>query len=173
MTVFFPLLASEGGFGINLNLLETNLINLVIVIGVLYWFLKGFLGGMLQRRRESILRDLEDAEKRLKTATNDLAKAQQELSAAQQKADQIRVDGTARGKAIRLDGEKRTIQAMAALKQDALADLNAEGARLTEQLRRQAALAAIDQAMTELPNRLDSKAQAQLIDSSINNLGNS
>ena len=173
MTVFVPLLASEGGFGINLNLLETNLINLVIVIGVLYWFLKGFLGGMLQRRRESILRDLEDAEKRLKTATNDLAKAQQELSAAQQKADQIRVDGTARAKAIRLDGEKRTIQAMAALKQDALADLNAEGARLTEQLRRQAALAAIDQAMTELPNRLDSKAQAQLIDSSINNLGNS
>lgn len=173
MTVFFPLLASEGGFGINLNLLETNLINLVIVIGVLYWFLKGFLGGMLQRRRESILRDLEDAEKRLKTATNDLAKAQQDLSAAQQKADQIRVDGAARAKAIRLDGEKRTIQAMAALKQDALADLNAEGARLTEQLRRQAALAAIDQAMTELPNRLDSKAQAQLIDSSINNLGNS
>jgi len=43
MTVFFPLIASEGGFGINLNLLETNLINLVIVIGVLYWFLKDFL----------------------------------------------------------------------------------------------------------------------------------
>ncbi len=173
MTVFFPLLASEGGFGINLNLLETNLINLVIVIGVLYWFLKGFLGGMLQRRRETILRDLEDAENRLKTATSELAKAQQELSAAQQKADKIRVDGTARAKAIRLDGEKRTIQAMAALKQDALADLNAEGARLTEQLRRQAALAAIDQAMTELPKRFDSKAQGQLIDSSIKNLGNS
>jgi len=58
MTVFFPLIASEGGFGINLNLFETNLINLVIVIGVLYWFLKGFLGGMLQSRRETILRDL-------------------------------------------------------------------------------------------------------------------
>ena len=92
---------------------------------------------------------------------------------AQQKADKIRVDGTARAQAIRLDGEKRTIQAMAALKQDALADLNAEGARLTEQLRRQAALAAIDQAMTELPKRLDSKAQERLINSSIKNLGDS
>ena len=92
---------------------------------------------------------------------------------AQQKADKIRVDGTARAQAIRLDGEKRTIQAMASLKQDALADLNAEGARLTEQLRRQAALAAIDQAMTELPKRLDSKAQARLINSSIQNLGDS
>lgn len=59
---------------------------------------------------------------------------------------------------------------MAALKQDALADLTAEGARLTEQLRREAALSAIDKALAELPKRLDSNAQAKLIDSSISNL---
>jgi|TARA_B100001059_G_scaffold180718_1_gene181543 F-type H+-transporting ATPase subunit b len=170
MTVLFPLIASEGGFGINLNLFETNLINLVIVIGVLYWFLKGFLGGMLERRRETILKDLQDAENRLKTATVELSKAQEELSAAQQKAEKIRQDGKSRAEAIRVDGEKRTIQAMAALKQDALADLTAEGARLAEQLRREAALSAIDKALAELPNRLDSKAQSQLIDSSISNL---
>ena len=170
MTVLFPLIAAEGGFGINLNLFETNLINLVIVIGVLFWFLKGFLGWMLERRRETILRDLQDAEKRLSTATSELAKAQQELSAAQEKAEKIRLDGKARAEAIRADGETKTIQAMAALKQDALADLTAEGARLTEQLRREAALSAIDKALAELPNRLDSKAQSQLIDSSISNL---
>ena len=35
--MMFPvtLFAAEGGFGINLNPLETNLINLVIVIGLL------------------------------------------------------------------------------------------------------------------------------------------
>lgn len=170
MTLLFPLIAAEGGFGINLNLFETNLINLVIVIGVLYWFLKGFLGGMLERRREAILKDLQDAEKRLNTATVELSKAQEELSAAQQKAEKIRLDGKSRAEAIRADGEKRTIQAMAALKQDALADLTAEGARLTEQLRREAALSAIDKALAELPKRLDSKAQAKLIDSSISNL---
>ena len=59
---------------------------------------------------------------------------------------------------------------MAAVKQDALADLNAEGARLTEQLRREAALAAIDKAMTELPGRLDAAGQSRLIDASISNL---
>jgi F-type H+-transporting ATPase subunit b len=173
MTFLFPLIASEGGFGINLNLFETNLINLVIVIGVLFWFLKGFLGGMLERRRETILRDLQDAEKRLSTATSELAKAQQELSVAQEKAEKIRLDGKARAEAIRADGETKTIQAMAAIKQDALSDLNAEGARLTEQLRREAALSAIDKALTELPKRLDSKAQSELIDSSIQNLGDS
>ena len=140
------------------------------MIGVLGWFLKGFLGGMLERRRQSILQDLDDAETRLKAATAELSKAQSDLAAAQQKADQIRADGKARAAAIRADGEKRTIEAMAALKQDALADLNAEGARLTEELRRQAALAAIDKVMADLPGRLDEKAQSRLIDASISNL---
>ena len=170
MMTLLPLFAHEGGFGINLNPLETNLINLVIVIGVLGWFLKGFLGGMLERRRQSILQDLEDAETRLKTATAELSKAQADLAAAQQKADQIRADGKARAAAIRADGEKRTIEAMAALKEDALADLNAEGARLTEELRRKAALAAIDKVMADLPGRLDEQTQSRLIDASISNL---
>jgi F-type H+-transporting ATPase subunit b len=43
----FPLLASHSGFGLNLNLFETNIINLAIVIATLVWFLKGFLGGIL------------------------------------------------------------------------------------------------------------------------------
>ena len=170
MTMSLPLFASEGGFGLNLNLFETNLINLVIVIGVLYWFLKGFLGGILERRRQAILKDLEDSEGRLRKATTDLARAQEDLAAAQQKAEKIRADGKARAEAIRKDGEMRTINAMAAVKQDALADLNAEGARLTEQLRREAALAAIDKAMTELPGRLDAAGQSRLIDASISNL---
>ena len=169
MTMPLPLFASEGGFGLNLNLFETNLINLVIVIGVLYWFLKGFLGGILERRRQAILKDLEDSEGRLRQAT-DLARAQEDLAAAQQKAEKIRADGKARAEAIRKDGEMRTINAMAAVKQDALADLNAEGARLTEQLRREAALAAIDKVMTELPGRLDQAGQSRLIDASISNL---
>lgn len=170
MMMLPTLFASEGGFGLNLNLFETNLINLVIVIGVLYWFLKGFLGGILERRRQAILKDLEDSEGRLRKATAELARAQEDLAAAQQKAEKIRVDGKARAEAIRKDGELRTIQAMAALKQDALADLNAEGARLTEELRRQAALAAIDKVMAELPGRLDAAGQSRLIDSSISNL---
>lgn len=169
MMTFSLLFASEG-FGINLNLFETNLINLVIVIGVLGWFLKGFLGGILERRRQAILHDLDDAETRLRKATADLAKAQADLAAAQQKAETILADGKARAEAIRLDGEKRTISAMAALKQDALSELTAEGARLSEQLRREAAMAAIDKAMAELPGRLDANGQARLIDASIANL---
>lgn len=157
---------------LNFNLLETNLVNLAIVIGVLFWFLRGFLGGILERRRSAILQDLQDAEARLKTATEELTKAQSELAAAQQKAEQIRVDGQKRAAAIRVEGEKRTISVMAAIKQGASADADAEASRIKDALRREAALAAIDKVLIDLPGRLDDAAQSQLIDSTIRNLEN-
>ena len=157
---------------LNFNLLETNLVNLAIVIGVLFWFLRGFLGGILERRRSAILQDLQDAEARLKTATEELTKAQSELAAAQQKAEQIRVDGQKRAAAIRVEGEKRTISVMAAIKQGASADADAEASRIKDALRREAALAAIDKVLIDLPGRLDDAAQTRLIDSTIRNLEN-
>ena len=157
---------------LNFNPLETNLVNLVIVIGLLFWFLRGFLGGILERRRTAILQDLQDAESRLKTATENLSQAQSELAAAQQKAEKIRSDGQARAAGIRAEGEKRTISVMAAIKAGANADAEADAARIKDSLRREAALAAIDKALAELPARLDSSAQAKLIDSTIKNLEN-
>ena len=157
---------------LNFNLLETNLVNLAIVIGVLFWFLRGFLGGILERRRSAILQDLQDAEARLKMATEELTKAQSELAAAQQKAEQIKVDGQKRAAAIRAEGEKRTISVMASIKQGASADADAEASRIKDALRREAALAAIDKVLTDLPGRLDDAAQSRLIDSTIRNLEN-
>ena len=157
---------------LNFNPLETNLVNLAIVIGVLFWFLRGFLGGILERRRSAILQDLQDAEARLKTASEELTKAQSELAAAQQKAEQIRIDGQKRAAAIRAEGEKRTISVMAAIKQGAAADADAEASRIKDALRREAAMAAIDKVLADLPGRLDDEAQARLIDSTIRNLEN-
>ena len=155
---------------LNFNILETNLVNLAIVIGVLVWFLRGFLGGILERRRAAILQDLQDAESRLKTATAELNKAQGELSAAQQKAEKIRLDGQARAASIRADGEKRTISVMAAIKAGANADADAEADRIKDSLRREAALSAIDKVLANLPGRLDAQKQSSLIDSTISNL---
>ena len=67
-------LATEG-FGLNLNLFETNVLNLAVVAFGLYKFLPSFLGGILEKRRAGILSDLKDAEGRLEEATNSLSKA--------------------------------------------------------------------------------------------------
>ena len=165
------LFANHGGFGLNLNLFETNIVNLAIVIFGLYKFLPNFLGGILERRRAIILADLQDAEERLAAATTALAQAQQDLAAAQQKAEQIRADGKARAEAIRQESEKRTIDEMVRVKQGAAADLDAEAARVSNQLRREAARLAIEKALASLPGKLNADAQAALVNRSIQSLG--
>ena len=108
----------------------------------------------------------------MKTATEELTKAQAELAAAEQKADKIRLDGQSRAASIRAEGEQRTISVMAAIKAGADADADAGAARIKDTLRREAALAAIDKVLSDLPSRLDDQAQARLIDSTITNLEN-
>jgi len=164
------ILASEG-FGLNLNLFETNILNLAVVIFGLYKFLPGFLGKILERRRSSILSDLKDAEERLIQANDALSKAQDELACAKEKAEKIRNDCKARAESIRLESEKKTVEEMARIKQGAASDLNAEAARVTTQLRKEAAELAIQKALLILPKKLDSKTQDNFLKQSIKNIG--
>jgi F-type H+-transporting ATPase subunit b len=167
------LLASHAGFGLNLNLFETNIINLAVLIAATVWFLKGFLGGILERRRTSILGDLKDAEERLASASTALAEVQQGLTQAQQRAEKIVQDGTARAAAIREESERRSIDEIARIKESASSDLANEASRVSAQLRRETARQAVEQALAGLTGKLDDKAQASLIDQSIQSLGNS
>ena len=162
--------ASEG-FGLNLNLFETNILNLAVVVFGLYKFLPGFLGKILEKRRTSILSDLQEAEDRLSKSKLALSKAKEELASAKQKADKIRNDCKSRAEAIRLESEKKTVEEMARIKQGAASDLNAEAARVTAQLRKEAAELAIEKALSLLPQKLDSTAQDKFLKESIKNIG--
>ncbi len=169
----FSLILAAAGFGLNLDLFETNVLNLAVVVFGLYKFLPNFLGGILKRRREAILVDLEDAEERIAGATKALEEAKKELSAAEQKAKQIRSDCKSRAEAIRLESEKRTVEEMARIKQGAASDLNAEAARVSSQLRLEAARLAIEKAMAALPGKLDDQTKANFVSQSIKNMGKS
>ena len=166
----FPVILATEGFGLNLNIFETNILNLALVIFGLYKFLPGFLGGMLEKRRASILSDLKDAQDRLNNATNSLSEAKKELASAEQKAAKIRTDCQARAEAIRLESEKRTVEEMARIKQGAASDLNAEASRVSLQLRREAAQMAIEKALSVLPGKLDKKTQDEFLKQSIKNM---
>ncbi len=165
------LIFASQGFGLNLNIFETNIINLAVVVFGLYKFLPGFLGKILERRRTTILSDLKEAEDRLSKAQVSLSKAKDELASAKEKAEKIRNDCKARAEAIRLESEKRTVEEMARIKQGAASDLNAEAARVTSQLRKEAAELAIEKALAMLPKKLDSNTQDNFLKQSIKNIG--
>ena len=164
-----PVFASAG-FGLNLNIFETNVLNWAVVVFGLYKFLPGFLGKMLEKRREGILLELKDAEDRLKTASDALTKAQADLALAQEKANQIKVDSLKRSEAIKLDSEKKAIEEMARIKQSAISDESSEASRAMSQLRKEAVELAIKKALDSLPNRLDQATQENLVTQSINNI---
>ena len=166
----FLIFASEG-FGINLNLFETNILNLAVVVFGLYKFLPNFLGGMLERRRSAILQDIKDAEERLKDASDSLKQAKSGLASAEKKAEKIRNDCKLRAEAIRMESEKRTVEEMARIKQEAASDLNLEAARVNSQLRREAAKLAIKKALSNLSGKLDEQAQDKFFRQSIKNIG--
>jgi len=165
------LIFATEGFGLNLNIFETNILNLAVVVFGLYKFLPGFLGKILEKRRTSILSDLKESEERLAQAQDSLSQAKDELASAKQKAEKIRNDCKARAEAIRLESEKRTVEEMARIKQGAASDLNAEAARVTSQLRKEAAELAIKKALEMLPKKLDSNTQDNFLKQSIKNIG--
>ena len=163
------LLATEG-FGLNFNLFETNILNWAVVVFGLYKFLPGFLGKMLQKRREGILLELKDAEDRLIKATQALDKAKKDLSKAEEKASQIKADSLIRSESIRMESEKKAIEEMARIKQSAISDESSEASRAISQLRKEAVELAIKKALDSLPNRLDKTTQENLVTQSINNI---
>ncbi|MBE9183992.1 F0F1 ATP synthase subunit B [Microcoleus sp. LEGE 07076] len=163
--------SAEGGFGLNFDILETNLINLSIVIGLLFYFGRGVLGNILTERRSAIEEAIKEAETRQKDAAAALAEQQQKLTQAQAEAERIRA--AAQENAI---AAKEVILAQAAqdverMKATAGQELDAEREKAIAQLRARVASMALERVESQLKNSLDESAQNQLIDRSIALLG--
>ena len=64
----FTLLAEDEGIGLNLDILETGLINILALIAILVYTGRDFLGSLLEERRTNIVQGVQDAEDRLSEA---------------------------------------------------------------------------------------------------------
>ena len=95
LTEAYLIVASNGSFGINTDIFETNLINQLIVLGGVVFFGRDFLGESLSERQAEISSGVEDSEKRLNEATERLAEAKKQLAQARVIIDQIKKDKSA------------------------------------------------------------------------------
>jgi len=76
----FTLVAKSEGIGLNLDILETGLINVLTLVGILVYTGKDFLGSLLEERKTNIVQGVQDAEDRLNEANRRLDEAQKQLS---------------------------------------------------------------------------------------------
>ena len=77
----FTLLANEG-IGLNTDILETGLINILALLGILIYTGRDFLGSLLEERRTTIVKGVQDAEDRLNEAQKRLSEAEKQLNQA-------------------------------------------------------------------------------------------
>ena len=159
--------SGEGGFGFNFDILETNLINLVIIIAVLFYFGRGFLGKILTERRSGIEEAIREAEKRQKDAAAALSEQQQKLTEAQAEAARIRAAAEETAKKAKEVILAQAAQEVERMKATAGQELEAEQERAIAQLRSAVVSLALERVESQLKTSLDDSAQNQLIDRSI------
>ena len=95
------------GFGFNTNLLETNILNLAVVLPLVFSLGKDTLTSILDNRREKILSSLRTADDRFKQAQLELDAAKSELALAAEKVKDIQSEGQKTMEALRLEETKR------------------------------------------------------------------
>jgi F-type H+-transporting ATPase subunit b len=173
MNLAWPILLGEegGGFGLNFNIFEINLINFVIVLSFLIYVGKGFLGKVLGERRAQIEEEIRTAEEAKAAAEKELAEAKRNLAQAQQEAQQVLARGQENAQQVRSKILADTEKEAARLQESALKDIEGERQRVVNQLREKLVADALALVERELPAQLTEDTQRRLLDQSINLLG--
>lgn len=163
--------AAEGGFGLNFNILETNLINLGIIIAVLFVYGRPLVNNILQERRSRIEAEVRDAENRAKQAEAALAEAKKNLEQAQQEAQRIRTEAQAAAQKAKEEVLQQGRQEVAKIQAAGAKELDTEQAKVLAELRQRVATLALAKVESELKTRLVGDVQSRLVDRSIAQLG--
>ena len=78
----FTLLAEHEGISLNTDILETGLINILALLAILIYTGRDFLGSLLEERKTTIVKGVQDAEDRLNEAQKRLTEAEKQLNQA-------------------------------------------------------------------------------------------
>lgn len=166
------LLATEHGIGLNFDILETNVINLAIIIGVLYVYGGKFVKNLMNERRNRIEEEITSAEERAKVAEGELQKAQTALAQAQATAANILSEAKVTAERLRSEILAQADGEIARLQADAGKELASEREKVIAELKRQIAVQALARVETELKNRMSQgQQQEQFVDRCIAQIG--
>lgn len=171
-TLAFLIAEIEGGeFGLNLDILDTNLINLVIIIGVLIVFGRKSLGETLSNRKTQIQTSIQEAETRKKNAAAELAGQQQKLAQAKAEAEQLVKDAHERAEKARAAILAQADKDIERLKAEAQRDMSSQQERVLAELRQRVADLSLERVESRLRSELDESAQQDLVERSVAMLG--
>ena len=167
----FTLVAEHEGIGLNLDILETGLINVLALIAILVYTGKDFLGSLLEERKTSIVQGVQDAEDRLNEANRRLSEAQKQLSQANVVITEIKNE-TIAAKKVLLDAEtSQTKKDLATRFGRALATFRSKERQVFIEVKQQIILLVLKRTVTRAQEAFGKKDRAAaLINDTINKL---
>jgi F-type H+-transporting ATPase subunit b len=172
LTPFFLNHESEG-FGINTDILDTNLVNIILLIILLVVVVGNALTNALNERQEQIIKNVEDAEKRLNEANERLQEVRSQLSQAQIIVDEIK-NQTNQTKTNLLDSEfNQATQELSQRFNNALLVLKYREQKVFSEIMEQVSEIALNQVVSKLQTQLGKTEQSLIIDTKIKQLGGS
>jgi F-type H+-transporting ATPase subunit b len=155
------------GFGFNTNLLETNILNLAVVLPLVFSLGKDTLTSILDSRREKILSSLRSADDRFKQAQLELDAAKSELALAAEKVKEIQSEGQKTMEALRREETKRYEELHQRFEELKEETIRFEEEKVVNAFRQQLVSAAFEKAVEGIRARMNDKLHRQYIDAKI------
>ena len=88
----FTLLANHESIGLNTDILETGLVNIIALVVILIYTGRDFLGSLLEERQMTIIKGVQNAEDRLTEAEKRLTEAKKQLNQVNLIIDKIKTE---------------------------------------------------------------------------------
>jgi len=155
---------------LNTDIFETNLINITILAGGLYYLLSGALSESLSERQQRILGSIQESEERLQEATTRLTESETQLAQAQIVIESIQKDAEVTASQVKssiLTDGKSEIERLTAT---AKAQIGTIEARVRKQIADYVATLALQRITMQLEGKLNKGLQQQIIDRNISKL---
>jgi len=166
----FTLLANEG-ISLNTDILETGLINILAMLAILIYTGRDFLGSLLEERRTTIVKGVQDAEDRLSEAQKRLSEAQKQLNQANIVISEIKNETIATKKLLLQSDAFQAKKDLAVRFERALATFRSKERQIFVEIKQQIIALVLQRTVSRVQETFKSKERATaLINETINKL---
>ena len=163
-------LIADFSVGLNLDIFETNIVNLTLLVGGIFYLGSNALSESLIERQQKILGAIQESEERLEQAVVKLAESETNLKQAQRVIASIKEEAEATAKKVKsgiLTDGKTEIERLTATAKSQIGTIEL---KIRNQISEYVVSLALERVTIQLEGKLGESVQQQLIDKNISKL---
>lgn len=156
---------------LNTDILETNIINIGLLVAILFNVVGGALKSAMLERKEKILNGVQDAERRLSEASDRLSEAKMQLSQSKLIISKIKSDKEAARRNIAISNRDRALAELTRQANSTKLAITYKEQQVLREVKEQISSLALSRVITSLQDDLTLDKHIALINNSIARIG--